>query len=136
MLQKPEDVLPEQHAAVAIRAAGQHVVQTVLTVTFLPYEAFYSVDAIVRTIWRMAVTHTRLLEWNPSSNQDLDRRTDLVAYSRMMWIGPVLATASAMYLSLEETASLDVAVPILGLWLASPLSPGGSANRSLAPKCI
>ncbi|OQW65793.1 MAG: cyclic beta 1-2 glucan synthetase [Nitrospira sp. ST-bin5] len=120
MLQKPEDVLPEQHAAVAIRAAGQHVVQTVLTLTFLPYEAFYSVDAIVRTIWRMAVTHTRLLEWNPSSNQDLDRRTDLVAYSRMMWIGPVLATASAMYLSLEETASLDVAVPILGLWLASP----------------
>lgn len=120
MLQKPEDVLPEQHAAVAIRAAGQHVVQTVLTVTFLPYEAFYSVDAIVRTVWRMAVTHTRLLEWNPSSNQDLDRRTDLVAYSRMMWIGPVLATASAMYLSLEETASLDVAVPILGLWLVSP----------------
>ncbi|MEK7300701.1 MAG: glycosyltransferase family 2 protein, partial [Nitrospirota bacterium] len=121
MLQKPEDVLPEQHAAVAIRAAGRHVVQTVLTVTFLPYEAFYSVGAIVRTIWRMAVTHTRLLEWNPSSNQDLDRRTDLVAYSRMMWIGPVLAAAAAMYLSLEETASLDVAVPILGLWLASPV---------------
>ncbi|MEK7337175.1 MAG: glycosyltransferase family 2 protein, partial [Nitrospirota bacterium] len=120
MLQKPEDVLPEQHAAVAIRAAGRHVVQTVLTVTFLPYEAFYSVDAIMRTIWRMAVTHTRRLEWNPSSNQDLDRRTDFIAYGRMMWIGPALAAASTMYLSLAETASLNVAVPILGLWLASP----------------
>jgi len=120
LLQKPEDVLPEQHFAVALRAAGRHVLQMVLTIAFLPYEAFFSMDAIVRTIWRMAITHTRLLEWNPSSNQDRDRRTDLVAYCRTMWLGPVLAAAALLYLPLSEPSALDVAIPILGLWFASP----------------
>ncbi len=120
LFQKPEDVLPEQHVAAALRSAGRHIVQTVFTVVCLPYEAFFSLDAIVRTIWRMLVTHTRLLEWSPSSNQDRDRRTDLVAYCRTMWIGPVLATAAVIYLTLSDPGALDVAMPILGLWFASP----------------
>ena len=121
LFQKPEDVLPEQHVAAALRSAGRHIVQTVLTVACLPYEAFFSLDAIVRTIWRMLVTRKRLLEWSPSSNQDRDRRTGLVAYCRTMWVGPVLATASVIYLTLSEPSAFDVAMPILGLWLSSPV---------------
>ena len=120
LCQKPEDVLPEQHLAATLRSAGRHIAQTVLTVVCLPYEAFFSVDAIVRTIWRMLVSHTRLLEWSPSSNQDRDRPTGLVAYWRMMWIGPVLATASVIYLALSKPSALDAALPILGLWVFSP----------------
>ncbi|MEK7236809.1 MAG: cyclic beta 1-2 glucan synthetase, partial [Nitrospirota bacterium] len=120
LFQKPEDVLPEQHVAAALRTAGRHILQTVLTVAFLPYEAFFSVDAIVRTIWRMLVTQTRLLEWSPSSDPDRDRRTDLFAYCRTMWIGPVLATAAVMYLTLSDPRALDAALPILILWFASP----------------
>jgi cyclic beta-1,2-glucan synthetase len=120
LFQKPQDVLPKQHVAATLRSAELHIVQTVLTVACLPYEAFFSLDAIVRTIWRMLVTRTRLLEWSPSSNQERDRRTGLAAYCRMMWIGPVLATASVIYLMLSEPGSLDVAMPILGLWFSSP----------------
>ena len=120
LFQKPEDVLPEQHFAAAQRSAGQHVVQAVLTVAFLPYEAFFSLDAIVRTIWRMLVTRKLLLEWSPSSNQDRNRRTDFVAYCRTMWIEPVLATAAVMYLIRSDPDALDVALPILALWCASP----------------
>ncbi|NWF71621.1 MAG: cyclic beta 1-2 glucan synthetase, partial [Nitrospirae bacterium] len=120
LFQKPEDVLPEQHVAAALRSAGQHIVQTVLTIVCLPYESFFSLDAIVRTIWRMLVTRTRLLEWSPSSNRDRDRLTNLVVYCRMMWIGPVLATASVIYLTLSEPGALVVATPFLALWFASP----------------
>jgi hypothetical protein len=120
LFQKPEDVLPEQHFATALRSAGRDIVQTVLTVVCLPHEAFFSLDAIVRTIWRMLVTRTRLLEWSPSNNPDRDRRTDLVAYCRTMWIGPMLATAAVVYLMLSDPSALDVAMPILGLWFASP----------------
>jgi cellobiose phosphorylase len=120
LCQKPEDVLPEQHVATALRSAGRHLVQRGLTVVCLPYEAFFSLDAIVRTIWRMLVTHTRLLAWSPSSDPDRDRRTDLVAYCRTMWIGPVLAAAAVLYLRLADPDALGVALPILGLWCASP----------------
>ena len=58
LFQKPEDVLPRQHVDAVLRSAGRHVVQAVFTVVCLPYEAFFSLDAIVRTIWRMLVTQT------------------------------------------------------------------------------
>ena len=71
----------------------------------LPYEAFFSLDAIVRTAWRLLITHRRLLEWNPSSGPDRDGRTDLAGSCRTMWIAPVIATAAAITLALFEAGT-------------------------------
>ncbi len=99
---------------------AEHFAQAAFTLACLPYEAFFSLDAIVRTAWRMLVTHKRLLEWNPSGDRDRPSRTDLVASCRTMWIAPVIAVAAAIYLALSRPAALAVAGPILGLWFASP----------------
>jgi cellobiose phosphorylase len=120
LFQKPGDVLLRQHLAAAVRSVGRHSAQAAFTLACLPYEAFFSLDAIGRTVWRMGVTHRRLLEWNPSGNPDRNSRTDLAASWRTMWIAPVLATAGVIYLTLSRPAALGVAGPILGLWFASP----------------
>jgi len=120
LFQKPGDVLLRQHLAAAVRSAGRHSAQAAFTLACLPYEAFFSLDAIGRTVWRMWVTHRRLLEWNPSGSPDRKSRTDLAASWRTMWIAPVLATAGVLYLTLSRPAALGVAGPILGLWFASP----------------
>ena len=120
LFRKPEDVLPRQHVDAVLRSASRHVVQAVFTIVCLPYEAFFSLDAIVRTIWRMLISQTRLLEWSPSSDSDRNRRTDLVGYCRTMWIGPVLSTAAVIYLTQSDPSAIVVALPILGLWFASP----------------
>ena len=120
LFQKPGDVLLRQHLAATVRSAGRHSAQAAFTLACLPYEAFFSLDAIGRTAGRMLVTHRRLLEWNPSGNSDRQSRTDLAASWRTMWIAPVLATAAAIYLTLSRPAALGVAGPILGLWFASP----------------
>ena len=119
LFQKPKDVLPEQHFVPVLRSASRNALQTVLTIAFLPYEAFFSMDAIARTIWRMWVTRTRLLEWIPSTNHDRGRGADLVAHWRRMWIGPLLAIAVLTYL-LSDPGALAVAMPILVLWFTSP----------------
>ena len=93
LFQKPDDVLLSQHLAAWMRSAGRHFAQAVFTLVCLPYEAFFSLDAIVRTAGRMLVTHKRLLEWNPSSDPDRSGRTDLFAFCRSMWIGPAIASA-------------------------------------------
>jgi cyclic beta-1,2-glucan synthetase len=121
LFQKPGDVLLRQHLAAAVRSAGRHSGQAAFTLACLPYEAFFSLDAIGRTVWRMWVTHKRLLEWNPTSDPDRQSRTDIAASCRTMWVAPVLATAAAIYLTLSRPAALAVAGPILGFWLASPL---------------
>jgi cyclic beta-1,2-glucan synthetase len=120
LFQKPGDVLLRQHLAAAVRSAGRHSAQAAFTLACLPYEALFSLDAIGRTVWRMWVTHRRLLEWNPSGNPDRKSRTDLAASWRTMWVAPVLATAGVLYLTLSRPAALGVAGPILGLWFASP----------------
>ena len=68
----------------------------------------------------MLITHRRLLEWNPSSDADRNGRTDLAGSCRTMWIAPVIAVAAAISLALLRPIALVVAVPILGLWFASP----------------
>ena len=92
LFQKPGDVLLRQHLAAAVRSAGRQSAQAAFTLACLPYEALFSLDAILRTVWRLIIKR-RLLEWNPSGSPDRDRRTDLAASCRTMWVPPVLAAA-------------------------------------------
>ena len=77
LVTRSAEVSPAQHLIAVARAARRHIAQAVLALAFLPYEAFFCLDAIVRTIGRMLITRRRLLEWNPSS--DVDRRLKLLA---------------------------------------------------------
>ena len=61
---------------------GAHMAQAAFTLACLPYEAFFSLGAILRTAGRMLFTHTRLLEWTASS--ELDGKSSW----RAMWISP------------------------------------------------
>ncbi|MGO9015185.1 MAG: GH36-type glycosyl hydrolase domain-containing protein [Dissulfurispiraceae bacterium] len=123
VLQKPGDVLLRQHLAASVRSTRRRFAQAAFSLVCLPYEAFYSLDAMMRTIWRMLVTHKRLLEWSPSDDSDRTSRNHqegLVSSFRTMWIAPVIATATVIYLVLLGPAALAEAGLILGLWLFSP----------------
>jgi cellobiose phosphorylase len=118
--QKPADVMLRQHITAALRSAGRHLAQATFMLVCLPYEAFFSLDAIVRTAIRMFVTRRRLLEWSPSTDPDRHNRISLFTSCRSMWIAPLLATAAGIYLALSRPAALATSVPILCLWFASP----------------
>ena len=121
LFHKPRDVLLGQHLAAAARSAGRRFAQVAFTLVCLPYEACFSLDAIVRTAGRMLFTHRRLLEWTASNDPDRNRGTDLVACCRSMWTAMVIAGATLLYLAASKPAALVVAGPILGLWLFSPV---------------
>ncbi len=121
VLQKPGDVLLGQHLAANLHSTGRRLAQAAFTLACLPYEAFFSLDAIMRTGWRMLITHKRLLEWSTSDDQERNCRTDLAGAFRTMWIAPVLAGAAVTDLILSRPLSLAVAWPILCLWFVSPV---------------
>ena len=120
MFQKHGDVLLGQHLTAIGRTAGRHFAQAAFTLVCLPYEAFFSLDAIIRTGVRILITHKRLLEWNPSGYRERPGRSNLVASFQAMWIAPLIALAAAIYLAFSKPAVLSAAGPILGLWFASP----------------
>ncbi|MFZ0454582.1 MAG: glucoamylase family protein [Ignavibacteriaceae bacterium] len=120
LLEKPLDMLMRQHLAANVRSAGMHFAQAAFTLITLPYEAFFSMDAIIRTIWRTLISHKKLLEWNPSNLRALNNRINLFGSYRMMWISPAVAIFSVIYFGITKQAFPAAALPILFLWTAAP----------------
>ncbi len=121
LLQKPVDVTLGQHVVASGRAAGRHFAQATFSLICLPYEAYFSLDAMLRTLWRLVITRKKLLQWNPSGDADRHRRTDLFGSFQTMWIGPAIAVVAAIALTASRPIVVGVAAPILGLWCVSPV---------------
>ena len=121
LFQKSKGVSAKQHFPEAVQSFRRHLAQGLTSFACLPYEAFYSLDAILRASWRMIVSQRRLLEWNPSSEHNHQNQCGLAASFKRMWFAPFMATACLIALSVIKPASLTMAAPILLVWFASPV---------------
>lgn len=123
LARKPADLRLAQHLASLVAPALHGAAQAGLALACLPYEAWVSLDAIVRTLWRR-VSGRRLLEWQPSPDGARARAGsasgDLADTVRRMWIGPALALLTGAVLAGWRPHALPAALPVLLLWLASP----------------
>ena len=120
LFDKPSELPLRAHLLHRADAAGRDIARVVLALACLPYEAFFSLDAIVRTLWRMLLSRRDMLQWNPSSEVERTLGANAWASLRSMWVAPVFALATAAALLRVHPASLPVAAPVLALWLLSP----------------
>ena len=120
VFRKSPDLTWSMHLRGVADTGARQLGQMFLTLAFLPYDAFISMDAIVRTLLRLLVTHKRLLEWKTSSDSELSARNDLAGCYARMWIAPLVALASGIFLDIMQPAQLSSALPVLGLWFVSP----------------
>ena len=100
-----------------VRLAAQ---QTLLTVVFLPDQAWRMGDAIVRTLLRLLVTRRHLLEWTTAAQSSGRPRLTLAGFYRQMAGGTALAMAMAVATVLVAPASWPLVLPFALLWLAAP----------------
>jgi cyclic beta-1,2-glucan synthetase len=119
LIVKPRETLWRQHLAAVTRRAGLLFGHAALTLVFLPYEAWFSLDAIVRALWRMLVTREHLLEWRASAR--CEASAGLLDETRRMAAAPALALVTAAALALAAPGALPAAAAILLLWLVSPV---------------
>ncbi len=117
---RPRDLPWAMHLRSVAESAARQLSQILLTIVFLPYDAFISLDAIGRTLLRLLITRRRLLEWRTSSETDRTARTDLGGFYASMWIAPLLASVTALVLFRFAPAQLSLALPVLGLWFLAP----------------
>ncbi|MEW9623195.1 glucoamylase family protein [Rhodanobacter sp. S2-g] len=120
LFQKPRDAVLDQHLRAAMRVVGQHAARAALGLVWLPHEALYSLDAVLRTLWRLFVSRRNLLQWNPSRQAARAGRDEPAALWRAMWVAPLLGVLAGMALAWTRPAALGVAGPFLLLWLLAP----------------
>ena len=120
LLRRPANLPLAMHLREVALSCGRQLCQIFLTLAFLPYDAYMSLDAIGRTLLRLLVTHKRLLEWQTSSDSEWTKRADLAGFYATMWIAPFVALLSGILLVSQHPAQVPLALPILGIWLGAP----------------
>ncbi|MBU1331599.1 MAG: cyclic beta 1-2 glucan synthetase [Gammaproteobacteria bacterium] len=132
LLRKPHDIPLMQHLRATARSAAQHFSRALLALVWLPAEALLSVDAIVRTLWRVLVSRKRLLQWSPSREVERSSHNDLAGLYRLMWVAPLTALLTSVLL-LPTPWVLLLASPLLLFWLASPAIAWHLSRPSIPP---
>lgn len=117
---KPTDISVRTHLNSALKAIVRPTVQSIFTLAFLPYDVYMSLDAIIRTLYRVHWTQRNLLEWRTSSDADCSTRSDLRGFCRTMFFAPVSAVVIAIAIAWAQPQTLLSSLPMLGLWFVSP----------------
>ncbi|MBN1790216.1 MAG: hypothetical protein JW830_06955, partial [Bacteroidales bacterium] len=120
ILQKPEEVMLMQHLKAAEEILARQLYQVAFFFVSLPYEAYYSTIAILRTCWRLMISKKRLLEWNTAARDESHYRFNLPGAFRIMWISPMIAVLTAICLLFFNPQALVMVWPVLLLWFAFP----------------
>jgi cyclic beta-1,2-glucan synthetase len=120
LIQKPEDVILLQHLKAGEQMVVRQLYQAAFFLISLPYEAYYSTVAILRTCWRLMISKKRLLEWNSAAKDVSHNRFNLIGSFRIMWISPLIAILTTACLLLFFPKTFAMVWPIIGLWFAFP----------------
>ncbi|HEV3340130.1 MAG TPA: glucoamylase family protein, partial [Pirellulales bacterium] len=135
LVRKPPDLPLTAHLRATAGALGKHLAQCLFTLVFLPYDAYISLDAIVRTLVRVLWTKKNLLEWKTASSAERGAPEDLAGFFRTMWFAPVVAGGATLTVGLLHPELLAVVLPLTGLWFASPAAAWW-LSRALPPPPI
>ncbi|HEX4773114.1 MAG TPA: glucoamylase family protein [Bryobacteraceae bacterium] len=96
---------------------GTAHISILLNIAFLAHQALVALDAIVRTVVRSTVTHSRLLEWETATEAELgiNKRTPVDIY--LDWV-PAVALGIGALLFLRPQAA-PAALPFILVWCFS-----------------
>ncbi len=120
VFKKPKDVILLQHIATSGRQMGSVFVKTMFMLICLPYEAYFSGGAILKTCWRVMISRRKLLEWNPFAQVESKRKNSLLSSYSSMWFELFLAIGVFKYLTIYSPVTLLIAAPVISLWIVSP----------------
>jgi cyclic beta-1,2-glucan synthetase len=94
--------------------------QVILNLVFLLDQAWVSLDATLRTLYRVYVSHTHLLEWT-TMRQTTQRSSQTSSVQRRLRLGAVLCALALVAVAAFGPSSLPFALPLLLLWASAPV---------------
>lgn len=119
-----------------LRMAAQ---QTAFALTMLADQAWRMIDAIVRTLYRLYVSHRNMLEWTTAAQTMLRPKPGVAGSYRDMAGGLVLTLAFAVIVVLFRPQAWPYALPWIVVWLCAPAlafwasrAPAVSASTELS----
>lgn len=131
----PADARVRYHSSVLPGLAAA-VVQTVLRLILLPWEAVLNTSAIVTALWRMTVSHRDLLQWQTAA-QRAAKRDGLGAYLRALWPASALGLLTAVLTPSPTGLAAGIVwtlSPFVLAALGAPNTPGAAPLQHAAQR--
>ena len=126
----PADARVRYHSSVLPGLAAA-VVQTVLRLILLPWEAVLNASAIVTALWRMLVSHRDLLQWQTAA-QRAAKRDGLGAYLRALWPASALGLLTAVLTPSPTGLAAGIVWTLSPFVLAALGAPNADAPAQLS----
>ncbi len=120
LLPRRQSISKRSHVRAVASDMAVAATQVGLDITLLAAQAALMMDAIVRTLLRLAITRRNLLEWTTASQTRRSLDLDLRGFYRRMAGGVLIATLTGLVVALLKPSALPVALPFVVLWLLSP----------------
>ncbi|MDD1729971.1 MAG: cyclic beta 1-2 glucan synthetase, partial [Methanospirillum sp.] len=119
-IKKPSEQTWRLHLHDMVRVIRDQLAAPLITLVFLPFEAYMYLDAILRSSWRMGYSHHHLLEW--TTHQEVGRagHTDMKRSYQIMWPGPVIGMALLISMIWYPIGNAPVIVLFASVWILSP----------------
>jgi cyclic beta-1,2-glucan synthetase len=110
----------------AFRPMRWDLIRWILSITFLPYEAYISIDAILTTLYRLYVSKKNLLQWTTAAQAaklfgSQERR--IYAWQKMAVSSflAILLLIWMLFVYKDPLSAILYISPVLLLWFISPL---------------
>ncbi len=94
--------------------------QVALTIVFLPHQAWVSLDAIMRSLWRHFVSRRQMLEWVTAAQAEQVAARTLGGVVTQMWPALAFTLLAALGVALVRPVAWAEATGFLVAWLLSP----------------
>ena len=130
MLRPEQDRRVKYHSTVLSGAAGA-LIRTAVQLWLLPWEAWVCAAAIARALWRMTVSHKKLLQWQTAAQSGGKQGALIASFRRMLpavLLGVALAALSPCVAG--KTVGLLWAICPAAAWL---LGRERKLRRTLSP---
>ena len=108
------------YLAILAMDASRALQRILFLIIFLPHQAWLMMDAILRTVWRVYVSHRHLLEWVTAAETKVSRQRTMIGFYKYMSGSLILTLGAALALILAQSPMWLLALPFFILWLVAP----------------
>jgi cyclic beta-1,2-glucan synthetase len=127
-----KEITRRSHLRALAKEARQTVSLIALRLVFWADQAWVTSDAILRTLYRLAISRHQLLEWTTTAQSKIGASVSMPGFYRRMSGGILLVLGLALLLLVEGHGRPWIAVPCLLAWLCAPII-ARSASRPARP---
>jgi cyclic beta-1,2-glucan synthetase len=120
LLPSQPGVAKGHHLVRTAQDLGGHLSEIGLRLIFIAHQAYNAADAVARTLWRLAVSHRRMLEWRTAQQVESSGRRSRRDWWLAMIGSPIIGCIAFALTLLLNPAAWSVAMLFSFFWIAAP----------------